>query len=155
MFISWQLLHGCRHCFTNSTNELRLLVSMCFWVKKNRQEDISVRKRNCIWVWTSVFVFLPQPLHHLDNWIASFYKALFKSRNYGNYVPVYTPFISRWNQFSLMQKRVQTSNEKGFGKNKVIRTAAKRTETSVWCPTQCTYIPNSPCAVVEQNGLGM
>ena len=33
-FIPRQLIHGCRYCSINNTNELRLLVSTCFWVKK-------------------------------------------------------------------------------------------------------------------------
>ena len=33
-FIPRQLIHGCRYCSRNNTNELRLLISMCFWVKK-------------------------------------------------------------------------------------------------------------------------
>ena len=32
-------------------------------------------------------------------------------------------------------------------KNRVIRTATKRTQTSVCPPTQCAYIPNPLCAV--------
>ena len=39
--------------------------------------------------------------------------------------------------------------------NRVIRTATKRTETSLLHPTQCTYVPNSFCAVIQQSGLGM
>ena len=40
----------------------------------------------------------------------------------------------------------KVSNEE-FLKNKhrVIRTATKRTETSHWPPTQCTYVPSSLC----------
>ena len=48
-----------------------------------------------------------------------------------------------------------TSNEKVFNKNKVIRTATKRTETSVWPPMQCTYIPSPLCCTTAQRGLGM
>ena len=33
-FVPWQLIHGCRYCSINNTNELRLLVSSAFWVKK-------------------------------------------------------------------------------------------------------------------------
>ena len=33
-FIPQQLIHECRYCSINNTNELHLLVSMCFWVKK-------------------------------------------------------------------------------------------------------------------------
>ena len=33
-FILRQLIHGCRYCSINSTNQLRLLVSSDFWVKK-------------------------------------------------------------------------------------------------------------------------
>ena len=43
-FISRQLIHGCRCCSINNTNELCLLVSSAFWVKKDRREDKSVRK---------------------------------------------------------------------------------------------------------------
>ena len=56
--------------------------------------------------------------------------------------------------FSAMQKRVQTSNEKVFSKNRVIRTATKRTETSPCPRTQCTYVPNPLCAVTQQCELG-
>ena len=81
----------------NNTNELRLLVSMCFWVKKELTRGQISSKNNSIWGWTSVFVSSSQPLHQLDDWIASFCIALFKSRNYGNYVRAYMHFISRWN----------------------------------------------------------
>ena len=33
-FIPRKLIHGCRYCSINNTNELRLLVSSAFWVKK-------------------------------------------------------------------------------------------------------------------------
>ena len=33
-FVPRQLIQGCRYCSMNNTNELRLLVSTCFWVKK-------------------------------------------------------------------------------------------------------------------------
>ena len=46
-------------------------------------------KNNSIRGRTSVFVSSPQPLPHTDNWVASFYIALFKSCNYGNYIHVY------------------------------------------------------------------
>ena len=34
MFIPLQPIHGCRYCSINNTNELSLLMSMCFWLKK-------------------------------------------------------------------------------------------------------------------------
>ena len=40
-----QLSHGSRYCYINSTNDLRLLVSMAFWIKKNQWEDKSVQKK--------------------------------------------------------------------------------------------------------------
>ena len=43
-FIPRKLIHRSRYCSINNTNQLRLLVSMCFCVKKNQQEDKSVRK---------------------------------------------------------------------------------------------------------------
>ena len=43
-----------------------------------------------------------------------------------------------------------TSNEKVFNTKRVIRTATKRTETSVWPPTQCTYIPSPLCCTTVQ-----
>ena len=33
-FVSRQLIRECIYCSKNNTNELRLLVSMCFWVKE-------------------------------------------------------------------------------------------------------------------------
>ena len=50
----------------------------------------------------------------------------------------------------ICKKRVQTSNKKGFNRNRLFRAATKRTETSPCPPKQCTYIPNSLCAVVQQ-----
>ena len=98
MFISQKLIHGCRFFYINNTNELRLLVSMCFWViKEESTVGQSSLKNKGIWSWTRVFVSSPQPLHHTDNWIASFYIVLFKSCNYGNYVRVHTQFVSCWN----------------------------------------------------------
>ena len=91
-FISLQLIHGCRYCSTNNTNEWCLLVSMCFWVKKELTQGQISLKNNSIRSQTSVFVFLPQRLHHTDDWIASV--ASFISHNNGNYVLVYTHFIS-------------------------------------------------------------
>ena len=45
-FIPRYLIRGCRYCSINDTNELHLLVSMSFWVKKKTiaTEDKSVRK---------------------------------------------------------------------------------------------------------------
>ena len=80
-FIPWQLIHGCRYCSLNNTNELRLLVSSAFWVKKKEAtEDQISSKKHCIRARTSLFVSSPQPLHDRDEWIASFYIALFKLR---------------------------------------------------------------------------
>ena len=42
---------------------------------------------------------------------------------------------------------IWTSNEKVFNKNRVIRMATKRTETSAWPPMQCTYIPSPLCCI--------
>ena len=95
MFIPRQVIHGCRYCSKTITNELRLLVSMCFWVEKGIYGRTNQFKKHCIRTRTSVFVSSSQPLHHTDDWIASFYIALFKSHNYGNYVRVFTLFISR------------------------------------------------------------
>ena len=89
--------HGytCRYCSINKTNELHLLVSSAFWVKKKESTGGQISsKGNSIRARTSMFVSSPQPLHHTEDWIASFYIALFKSPNYGNYVHVYTHFIS-------------------------------------------------------------
>ena len=94
-FVPRQLIHGCRYCSINDTNELRLFVSMCFGVKKESTGGQISLKNNCLQTRTSVFVSSPQPLHHTDNWIASSYLAFFKVRNYGNYVHAYTQFISR------------------------------------------------------------
>ena len=96
-FIPRQLLHGCRYCCINNTNELSLLVNTCFCVKKESTGGQISSKKQCIRIRTSVFVSSPQPLHHMNEWIASFNITLFKLRNYGNYVHVYTHFISRWN----------------------------------------------------------
>ena len=70
--ISRQLIHGCRYCCINHTNELRLLMSMCFWVKKESEGGQIRSKNNSKRARTSVFIFPQQPLDHTDNWIASF-----------------------------------------------------------------------------------
>ena len=95
-FISLQLIHECRYQSINNTNELHLLVSICFWVKKESMGGQISSKKHCIQVRTSVFVSSPQPLHHTDKWIASFYIALIKSRNYGNYVHMYVYIRSEY-----------------------------------------------------------
>ena len=38
-------------------------------------------------------------------------------------------------------------------KNRTTKASTKRTETNHWHPTQCTYIPNPLCAVIQQNEL--
>ena len=104
-FIQRQLIHRCRYCFINNTKELRVLVSMCFWVKKGiNGRTNQFEKKHCIWAQTSVFVSSPQPLNHTDNWIVSFYFALFKSRNYGNYVHVHN-----YGNYVHATKRTETS----------------------------------------------
>ena len=60
------------------------------------------------------------------NVLALFHIALFKSHNYT--ATRNDAFHTMWT-FSVMQKRVQTSKETVFNKNRVIRTATKRTET--------------------------
>ena len=94
MFIPLQLIHGCKYCSIINTNELSLLMSMCFWLKKESMGGQISLKNNSIWGQTSVFISSPQPLPHTDGWIASFYIALFNLRNYGNYLRVYMHFIS-------------------------------------------------------------
>ena len=66
LFHARQLIHGCRYCSMNNTNELRLLVSMCFWVKKKSTGGQISSKNHCIRCRTSVFVSSPQPLNHKD-----------------------------------------------------------------------------------------
>ena len=95
-------------------------------VKKKESMEGKISSKTTMYEVKLVFVSSPQPLPHTDDWIASFYIALFKSSNYGNYVCVATYAF----HITLKLKRVQTSNEKGFDKNRVIRTATKRTETS-------------------------
>ena len=56
--------------------------------KKRIDERTNQFKKNTVYGFELVLVSLPQPLHHTDDWIASFYIAVFKSRNYGNYVHV-------------------------------------------------------------------
>ena len=53
--------------------------------KETSTEGQTSLKNNSTHARTSVFISPPQPLPHIDNWIGSFYIALFKSRNYGNY----------------------------------------------------------------------
>ena len=90
VFIPRQLIHGCRYCSLNNTNDLCLLVRKWFGVKKKiRWKDKSVSKNKSIPSRTSVLLSSPQPFPDTDDWIAS-YIALFKSRNYGNFVHVYT-----------------------------------------------------------------
>ena len=36
-FVPLQFIRGCRYCFVNNTNKLRLLVSMCFWVEEGME----------------------------------------------------------------------------------------------------------------------
>ena len=89
-----QLIHGCKYCSINNTSELCLLVSTIFGVKKNQRDGQISSKNNSIQARTSVFISSPQPLPLTDDWIESFYIALFKSRNYGNYINVHMHFIS-------------------------------------------------------------
>ena len=70
------------------TRQQRLLVK-----KKLIERPISLQKKR-VQAQTSVFVSSPQPLHHTEDWIASFYIALFKSHNYENYVYMYAFHIS-------------------------------------------------------------
>ena len=96
--VSRQLIHGCRYCSMNNTNELRLLVSSaCLLGKKESTGGQISSKKKSIRARTSVLVSSSQPLPHTDDCLSSFYIAiaLFKSRKYGNYVHVYTHFISR------------------------------------------------------------
>ena len=71
-FIPRQFIHGCRYCSTNNINELRLLVSSAFWVKKESTWGQISSKKDCIQARTNVFLSSPQPLDHTDDWIASF-----------------------------------------------------------------------------------
>ena len=48
-FIPRQLVHGCKYCSINNTNELRLLVSMCFWVKKGIDGRINQFEKNTVY----------------------------------------------------------------------------------------------------------
>ena len=57
-FVWRQLIHGCRYRSTNNTNELRLLVSMCFWVNKESTGGRISSKKHCLW--------LCLYLHHSD-----------------------------------------------------------------------------------------
>ena len=97
--IPQQLSHGSRYCYTNNTNDLRLLLSRAFWVKKKRIDRRTVS--------------------------SSMYKRPFiqdcsKHVNYCHY---------KWLHVTLkicacmyVKKTVQTSNEQVFNKNRVIRT---------------------------------
>ena len=69
-FIPRQLNHGCTYCSIIYTNEL--LVSMCFWVKKELTGGQISSEKHCIRGRSSVFVSSLQPLHHTGDWIESF-----------------------------------------------------------------------------------
>ena len=71
-FIPRQFICGCRYCCINNANELSLLVSSAFWVKKQLTGGQISSKNNSIRVRTSVFVSSSQPLHHTDDWITLF-----------------------------------------------------------------------------------
>ena len=96
-FIPRPLIHGCKYCSINNTNKLRLLMNMCFWVKKESTGGQISSTNNNIQGWTSVFLSLPPLPPHTDEWIASFYIAFFNSRKYGNYIHVHTHFMPCWN----------------------------------------------------------
>ena len=86
-----QLSHGSRYCSINNTNEQRLLISSTFLVEKKSTELPISRytheyERKEYRLKLVCFISSPQSLHHTKDWIASFYIALFKSSNYGNYV---------------------------------------------------------------------
>ena len=61
-------------------------------------------KKSSIHAYTSVFVSLPQPLNHTEDWIPSFYIALFKSRNYGCLRPTQTLDLSLSLKLNLNQR---------------------------------------------------
>ena len=42
---------------------------------------------------------------------------------------------------------MEKTTRKVCNKNRVFRTATKRTQTSAWPPTQCTYMPSSLCCI--------
>ena len=93
--IQRQLIHGCRYCSVYNTNELHLLVSICFWVKEGIDGRTNQVEKHCKRGRTRVFVSSSEELQHTDEWIASFYIALFKTRNYGYYVHVHAQFMYR------------------------------------------------------------
>ena len=68
-------------------------MSRAFWVKKELMAGQIILKNKHTCSNYSVFVSSPQPIHDTEDWIGSFYIDLFKSRNYWNYVHVYTHFI--------------------------------------------------------------
>ena len=80
-----QLSHGCKYCSINNTNNYSAYSRACaFGLKKESTGGQISSKNNRKRPRTSVFVSSPQPLPHTNDWIISFYIALFKSRNYVN-----------------------------------------------------------------------
>ena len=113
-----------------NTNEPRLPISKNFSEKNDRTSNFVHRDLTRVWPLTIVDSVLPHILHTHN----TIHKKLI---------------------FSVMQKRVQTSTGKSFNNNRVIKTARKMTETRGRLPTQCTYIPNPLCAVVQKIELRM
>ena len=88
-FIPRQPSHDTRHCFMNNTNELCLLVSRAFWVRKINGKAIwlpyGFGKKNSTGLKQCVRFFITNHYIIPTNVLTSFHSALFKSRNYCHY----------------------------------------------------------------------
>ena len=98
-FVSQQLIHGCTYCSINKTNELHLLMSMCFWIKKE-STGRQISSKNTVYGCNKAMYnkAMYNDAIQLSMWCNgcdedTLYNALFKTCNYGNYAHVHTQLV--------------------------------------------------------------